>query len=104
MAKHHMRDIGKMRNSMDAPMTAGEGKKEKYYPKIDFTDAQLPPLKNKKMDDKVTIRFNGIIKDVHEDYSNKEDNAYEIEIREAEIVGGVSEKEYMDRNEDGRDA
>ena len=97
-----MNDLGKIRNT-DAPMETGKGKKEKYYPNVSITDEQIPELKDKKIDSKVSLNIVGVIKGIREDYDNKDMFMYEIEMHQGELAGKVSEKEYMDMSDEDKD-
>lgn len=98
-----MNDLGKIRNIDTVPMEAGKGKKEKHYPSVTITDEQIPDLKDKKIDSKISLNIIGVIKGIREDYDNKDKFAYEIEMHQGELTGKVSEKEYMDMSDDEKD-
>ena len=98
-----MNDMGEEREEIQEAVPEGHTKKEKYYPTMSVSSEQMPEMKGKKFGDKVSFHIMGEVTGVHEDYHNKEEVSYEIEIKQCGMMGKMSEEEYKDMSDEEKD-
>ena len=99
-----MHDLGIERETCQPCGVSPEGKKEKHYPSIDLTSAQLPVLNNKKIGGNISLHLIGKIKGIREQKEkDKTTIHYEIELREGNEMGSMPKEDYMAMSDEDKD-